>query len=85
MPNNNSQISCSTGFDHGDFAIAFAPRPYLIAATTEDFFPIEGVRKTFAEVQRIYNRFGAEDKIGLFVGPEGTACVPIRVRQCTHG
>lgn len=59
------------GVDHGDLILAFAPRPYLIAATTEDFFPIEGARKTFTDMKRIYDRFGAEDSVALFVGPGG--------------
>jgi dienelactone hydrolase len=59
------------GFDHGDFLIAAAPKPYLIASTTEDFFPIAGARRTFEEAKAIYNRFGAEDKIAWFTAPGG--------------
>lgn len=57
------------GFDHGDFLIAAAPRPYLIASTTEDFFPLAGARRTYEEAKFIYNRFGAEDKIAWFTAP----------------
>ena len=59
------------GFDHGDFLIAAAPKPYLIASTTEDFFPIAGARRTYEEAKAIYNRFGAEDKIAWFTAPGG--------------
>ncbi|OYW09034.1 MAG: hypothetical protein B7X34_07495, partial [Acidobacteriia bacterium 12-62-4] len=59
------------GFDHGDFLIAAAPKPYLIASTTEDFFPLAGARRTFEEAKAIYNRFGAEDKIAWFTAPGG--------------
>lgn len=57
------------GWDHGDLLIAMAPRPYLIASTTEDFFPLAGARRTFEEAKYIYNRFGAEDKIAWFTAP----------------
>ena len=59
------------GFDHGDFLIAMAPKPYLICSTTEDFFPLSGARRTYEEAKGIYNRFGAEDKIAWFTAPGG--------------
>lgn len=59
------------GFDQGDFLIAAAPRPYLIASTNEDFFPVAGARRTYEEAKEIYNRFGAEDKIAWFTTPGG--------------
>lgn len=59
------------GFDHGDLLIAAAPKPYLIASTTEDFFPLAGAQRTYEEAKAIYNRFGAEDKIAWFTAPGG--------------
>jgi dienelactone hydrolase len=59
------------GLDHADLVEAFAPKPYLIVSTTEDFFPIAGSRKTLAESKRIYALFGAEDKISSAVAPGG--------------
>jgi dienelactone hydrolase len=59
------------GFDHGDFLIAAAPKPVLIASTTEDFFPLAGAQRTYEEAKAIYNRFGAEDKIAWFTAPGG--------------
>ncbi len=59
------------GFDHGDLLIAAAPKPYLIASTTEDFFPLAGAQRTYEEAKLIYNRFGAEDKIAWFTAPGG--------------
>ena len=55
----------SDGLDQADFVIAFAPRPYLIAAAARDFFPIEGTRQTFREVSRLYRLMGAGDKLSL--------------------
>lgn len=59
------------GINHADFVIAFAPKPYLICNTTEDFFPIAGARRTLEEVQRIYKLMGAAEKIDQYVGPGG--------------
>jgi hypothetical protein len=41
------------------------PRPVLVAATTLDFFPIEGAHKTFQEVSQLYSRFGHADRIAM--------------------
>jgi cephalosporin-C deacetylase-like acetyl esterase len=62
------------GLNHADLIVAFAPKPYLIASTTEDFFPIAGSRKAFAESRRIYEILGAGDRIATSydAGPHGT-------------
>lgn len=62
------------GLNHADLVEAFAPKPYLICSTTEDFFPIAGSRKAFAESRRIYSLLGAEEKISTSYdsGPHGT-------------
>jgi dienelactone hydrolase len=62
------------GLNHADLVEAFAPKPYLICSTTEDFFPIAGSRKAFLESQRIYSLLGAEEKISTAYdsGPHGT-------------
>ncbi|HEU0124502.1 MAG TPA: acetylxylan esterase [Bryobacteraceae bacterium] len=59
------------GFNHADFLIAAAPKPYLICSTTEDFFPLSGAQQTFDEAKEHYNRFGAEDRISWFTAPGG--------------
>jgi cephalosporin-C deacetylase-like acetyl esterase len=53
----------SDGLDQADFAIAFAPKPYLILSATRDFFPIAGTRQTFSEVKRLYGLMGADEKL----------------------
>ncbi len=62
------------GLNHADLVEAFAPKPYLIASTTEDFFPIAGSRKAFEESQRVYSLLGAADRISTAydAGPHGT-------------
>jgi cephalosporin-C deacetylase-like acetyl esterase len=55
----------SAGLDQGDFVIAFAPKPFLIASAVQDFFPIAGSRQTFAEAKRLYGVMGADDKLSM--------------------
>ena len=59
------------GLDHADLVEAFAPKPYLICSTTEDYFPIEGSRKTFEESTRIYALLGAPEKIAMSIDAGG--------------
>jgi len=54
------------GLDFGDFLIAFAPRPLKVITATQDFFPIEGAKATFAEARRIYEVLGAAERIAFF-------------------
>lgn len=48
----------SDGIDHAGLLLLMYPRRVLVAAATLDFFPVEGTRKTFAEVRALYARFG---------------------------
>jgi len=72
------------GLDHADLITAFAPKPYLIASTEEDFFPIAGARRTFQESQRIYGLFDAGEKISWVVGPGGHG-MPKMLREAIYG
>ncbi|HWC00453.1 MAG TPA: hypothetical protein VG672_27290, partial [Bryobacteraceae bacterium] len=69
---------------HGDFLIAAAPMPYLMCSTEQDFFPLAGARKTFAEARRIYGVLGAEDRVAWAVGPGGHG-MPLNVREAIYG
>jgi cephalosporin-C deacetylase-like acetyl esterase len=51
------------GMDHADFLHIRAPKPALIITTTHDFFSQQGARETFAEVQKSYYAFNAEENI----------------------
>jgi len=55
----------SNGIDHADLIEVFAPKPYLIVATTRDFFSIQGARETYREVKNAYKAFGKEENIGI--------------------
>ncbi|MEO6906372.1 MAG: hypothetical protein ABI210_00645 [Abditibacteriaceae bacterium] len=43
----------------------------VVTGKLDPIFPINGVRKAFADVKRIYEAAGAEDKLALAVGPKG--------------
>jgi len=58
------------GIDHSDLCIAGAPRALRIGAALRDYFPIEGTRRSFDEVKRIYTILGARDCVDLFVADE---------------
>ena len=72
------------GLDHADFATAFAPRPYLMVSTEEDFFPLAGARRAYEETRRLYGLFGASDRIAWAVGPGGHG-MPQVVREAIYG
>ncbi len=53
------------GLDHPEFIGMIAPRPVQIGAATRDFFPVEGTRKTFAEVQGLYKTLGVPERVRM--------------------
>jgi cephalosporin-C deacetylase-like acetyl esterase len=59
------------GLGLADWVELAAPRPYAVVSTTEDMFPIDGARAAYAEAQRFYGLFGAQDRITMFEGPGG--------------
>jgi cephalosporin-C deacetylase-like acetyl esterase len=54
------------GIDHGDYITMFAPKPFLITASTQDFFDINATRQAYADAQIVYEKLGAQEKIGFF-------------------
>jgi hypothetical protein len=61
----------SNGVDHPGLLLLCYPRPVFVAAAVEDFFPIEGTRKTLREVSAVYRRMGHPDRIGHVEGYHG--------------
>jgi dienelactone hydrolase len=55
----------AAGIDHTEFVGMIAPRPVLIGAAVRDFFPIEGTRQTFSEVQSLYKKLGEPERIKM--------------------
>jgi hypothetical protein len=54
------------GLDFGDFALAHAPRPFLMTTAIRDFFPIDGARATFKQNQRLFDMLGGGERAGYF-------------------
>lgn len=67
-PQDGEQIfigGVAEGLDHGGLVEVFAPKPYLIVATTRDFFNIVGVRETYAEAKKAYCAFGKPENLHI--------------------
>jgi len=58
----------SRGEDHPGLLLLMYPRPVMVASAILDFFPIEGARKSFREVQFLYDKFGHGDRIAMAEG-----------------
>lgn len=58
----------SDGIDHAGLLVLTWPRPVAVSAAVLDFFPIEGTRKTFREVETLYRHFGRPENIMLTEG-----------------
>jgi dienelactone hydrolase len=59
----------SSGLDEADYVELFAPKPWLIVSTIEDFFPLEGARTIYHEARGWYQMYNAEDHVDWAVGP----------------
>ena len=74
----------AAGLDQTDYVELFAPKPWLIASTKEDFFTPEGARIVYEEARRWYRLHGAEDRVSWVVGP-GPHGTPLEVREAIYG
>ncbi|MCX6620816.1 MAG: hypothetical protein NTY38_07005, partial [Acidobacteria bacterium] len=70
--------------NHADLVTAFAPKPYLICSTEQDFFPLEGAVRTFTEAKRLWALAGAPDRIQWFHEP-GEHGTPKATREAIYG
>ena len=70
----------SAGLDQADYVELFAPKPWLIVSTIEDFFPLEGARRVFEEAFHWYRMFPQRDRVDWAVGP-GPHGTPLPVRE----
>jgi len=73
----------SSGLDVGDYVEVTAPTPWLIQATEGDYFTPAGVRMVFEEARHWYGIYGAEDRIGFFLGP-GPHGTPLVSREAVY-
>ncbi|MFB3923953.1 MAG: acetylxylan esterase [Terriglobia bacterium] len=61
-PEQDVQGLLAAGIDHPEYVGMIAPRPVQLGAAMRDFFPIEGTRATFKEVQALYTRLGIPER-----------------------
>ncbi len=73
----------SSGLDLADYIELFAPKPWLISSTREDFFPLEGARMAYAEASKWYGLYDAKDKIKWAIGPGGHG-TPLEIREAIY-
>jgi dienelactone hydrolase len=73
----------SAGLDQTDYVELFAPKPWLLTSTEQDFFTPAGARQVFEEAQVWYRLYGAEDRIKWVVGPGGHG-TPLVVREAIY-
>jgi dienelactone hydrolase len=71
-----------SGLDTADFVELSAPTPWELQATEHDeyHFTPAGVRLVYEEARNWYALYGAQDKIGFFVGP-GSHGMPLVSRE----
>jgi dienelactone hydrolase len=63
--------------DYGAVLALVAPRPFFVAARTEDpIFPKDGIEETVATARRAYVDVGAPDRLGTFFEPGAHAFSP---------
>ena len=72
-------------FDMGDLAVLIAPKKLIVESATEDrWFPLNGAKKAYAEIKRIYKAKNAENNCAMVIG-EGPHCsYPDLVWQQIH-
>ena len=73
----------AAGLDQTDYVELFAPKPWLITSTEDDFFTPAGARQVFEEAQRWYRLYDAEDRVKWVVGPGGHG-TPLVVREAIY-
>jgi len=73
----------ASGLDVADYVEVTAPTPWLIQETEGDYFTPAGARLVYEEARHWYSIYGAEDKIGFFVGP-GPHGTPLVSREAVY-
>ncbi len=61
----------AAGLDQSDYVELFAPKPWLMTSTEQDFFTPAGARIVYEEARKWYALLGAEDRLKWVVGPGG--------------
>ncbi|MBZ2177567.1 MAG: acetylxylan esterase [Acidobacteria bacterium] len=74
----------SEGLDQTDYVLHFAPKPWLIGSTEEDFFTPAGAKVIYEAARSFYRIFDAESSVKWVVGPGGHG-TPKEVRTALYG
>jgi cephalosporin-C deacetylase-like acetyl esterase len=60
----------AAGLDHSDFIAAMAPKPVILLGQAKDYFDARGLEESFSRLRHLYRLLGAEQNIGLYIGPD---------------
>jgi hypothetical protein len=72
------------GLDQTDYVELFAPKPWMITSTEQDFFTPAGAKIVYDEAKRWYSLYSAPERIAWVVGPGGHG-TPREVREAVYG
>ncbi len=70
----------AAGLDQADYVEMFAPKPWLMTSTEQDFFTPAGAKIVYDEAKRWYGLFDAQDRVKWVIGPGGHG-TPRKVRE----
>ena len=68
--------SAAQGIDYVDLLAGMAPKPLLILAAENDFFPLEGTKRTLRAARRLWKNCGSKEEPQLFMAPHAHAYSP---------
>jgi hypothetical protein len=69
------------GLNYRDMLATLAPRPLQLGAVVSDFFPIEGTLAAYEWLQKVYELYGAQDKLRLVIDAGLHAYSPVLRRE----
>lgn len=73
----------SEGLDQSDWVYLFAPKPWLISSTEDDFFTPAGAKVVYEQAQGFYRIFDKEAQVKWVIGPGGHG-TPLKVREAIY-
>lgn len=72
-------------FDMGDLAVLIAPKKLIVESATEDrWFPIEGAKKAYEQIEKIYKTQNAENNCAMVIGEGSHRSYPDLVWAQVH-
>ncbi|MBM3785005.1 MAG: acetylxylan esterase, partial [Acidobacteria bacterium] len=69
-----------SGLDQTDYVEIFAPKPWFIGSTQDDFFTPAGAKPLYEEARNFYEMFGSQERVKWVVGPGGHG-TPLEIRE----